>query len=58
MPEPVEIREMTRQDLDEVLEIEGKSFPTPWSRVLFERELSTPFARAFVAQEGQEKPTF
>jgi ribosomal-protein-alanine N-acetyltransferase len=55
MPEPVEIREMTRQDLDEVLEIEGKSFPTPWSRVLFERELSTPFARAFVAQEGQKK---
>jgi ribosomal-protein-alanine N-acetyltransferase len=55
MPEPIEIREMTRQDLDEVLEIEAQSFPTPWSRVLFERELSTPFARAFVAEDGQKK---
>ena len=50
-----EIREMTPQDLDEVLQIEAESFPTPWSRTLFERELSTPFARSFVAQAVQEK---
>jgi [ribosomal protein S18]-alanine N-acetyltransferase len=49
----IEIRAMTQQDLDEVLQIEGLSFPAPWSRTLFERELSTPFARAFVAQEAQ-----
>ncbi len=49
----IEIREMTQQDLDEVLQIEGLSFPAPWSRTLFERELSTPFARSFVAQEAQ-----
>ena len=50
-----EIREMTQQELDEVLQIEGLSFPAPWSRTLFERELSTPFARSFVAQEAQRE---
>ena len=49
--EPIEIRKMREQDLDQVLEIERFCFPTPWSRALFERELSTPFARSFVAQE-------
>jgi ribosomal-protein-alanine N-acetyltransferase len=53
--ESIEIRKMTRQDLDEVLQIEGLSFPTPWSRTLFERELSTPLARSFVAREAQGK---
>ena len=53
--ESIEIREMTQQDLDEVLQIEGASFPSPWSRTLFERELSTPFARSFVAQAAQGK---
>ncbi|RPI50771.1 MAG: GNAT family N-acetyltransferase, partial [Chloroflexi bacterium] len=47
----VEIGEMTREDLDEVLQIEGKAFPTPWSRGLFEKELATPFARSYVARE-------
>lgn len=55
LPEAVEIRAMTLLDLDEVLEIEGLSFPTPWSRGLFERELSTPFARSFIAQEAAKK---
>ena len=53
--ESIEIRPMTRQDLDEVLQIEGMSFPSPWSRTLFERELSTPFSRSFVAQTAQGK---
>ncbi len=43
---------MTREDLDEVLQIEAVSFPTPWSRHLFERELATAFARSYVAREG------
>lgn len=47
----VEIGEMTREDLDEVLQIEGMAFPTPWSRGLFEKELATPFARSYVARE-------
>ncbi len=45
---PIDIREMTEGDLDEVLEIERVTFPSPWSRPLFERELVTPFARSFV----------
>jgi len=48
---PIEIREMTERDLDEVLEIERGSFPTPWSKGLFTKELAIPFARAFVAQD-------
>jgi ribosomal-protein-alanine N-acetyltransferase len=47
----IEIRGMTERDLDEVMQIEGRSFPTPWSRRLFERELLLPYARAFVALE-------
>jgi ribosomal-protein-alanine N-acetyltransferase len=45
----LQIREMAREDLDVVLEIERKSFRTPWSRALFEKELTVPFACAFVA---------
>jgi ribosomal-protein-alanine N-acetyltransferase len=47
----IEIRGMTERDLDEVMQIEGKSFPTPWSRRLFERELLLPYAKGFVALE-------
>ena len=47
----IEIRGMTERDLDEVMQIERRSFPTPWSRRLFERELLLPYAKAFVALE-------
>jgi len=49
--EPIEIRGMMEQDLDDVMKIERLSFPTPWSRRLFERELLMPYAKAFVAVE-------
>lgn len=42
---------MDEADLDEILAIERVTFPAPWSRTLFERELETPFARSFVARE-------
>jgi len=48
----IEIRPMMEGDLDEVMQIERKSFPTPWSRRLFERELLLPYAHAFVALEA------
>lgn len=48
----VEIRELARADLPAILDIERLSFPKPWSRALFERELSTPFARVVVAVVG------
>jgi [ribosomal protein S18]-alanine N-acetyltransferase len=47
----VEIRPMSRKDLDEILQIEGSSFPTPWSKRLFEQELDLPHARSFVASD-------
>jgi ribosomal-protein-alanine N-acetyltransferase len=47
----IEVRRMTEEDLDGVMEIERQSFPTPWSRGLFERELLLLYAHAFVAVE-------
>ena len=48
---PVALRDMCRDDLAAVLEIERRSFAQPWSRAFFEKELSTPFARLLVAEE-------
>lgn len=45
------IREMAEEDLEEVMAIERVSFPSPWSRELFKRELQLPLGKAFVAQE-------
>jgi ribosomal-protein-alanine N-acetyltransferase len=47
--DPIEIRGMTGGHLEEVMQIEQRSFPTPWSRWLFERELLLPYAKDFVA---------
>ena len=55
---PVLLRDMRRDDLSAVLEIERRSFAQPWSRGFFEKELSTPFARLVVAvDEGGPRPT-
>jgi ribosomal-protein-alanine N-acetyltransferase len=43
------VRDMRRDDLPAVLEIERRSFALPWSQGFFEKELSTPFARLVVA---------
>ncbi|HEY7585089.1 MAG TPA: ribosomal protein S18-alanine N-acetyltransferase [Candidatus Deferrimicrobiaceae bacterium] len=43
------IREMKPEDLDEVMAIEAVSFPTPWSRRLFEEEIERDFSDALVA---------
>ena len=48
---PVTLRDMRRDDLVAVLEIERRSFAQPWSRAFFEKELATPFARLAVAVE-------
>lgn len=42
---------MVQRDLAEILEIERVSFPSPWSRVSFERELATAWALPMVAVE-------
>jgi [ribosomal protein S18]-alanine N-acetyltransferase len=50
---PLVLRDMRREDLLAVLEIERRSFAQPWSRGFFEKELATPFARLVVAIEDQ-----
>ncbi len=48
----MEIRPMLLTDLDGVLPIEDASFPSPWSRELYEAELKRSMARYFSALEG------
>lgn len=43
------IVEMTLDDLDEILEIEQHSFPTPWSKNIFLKELHSEFSKIFIA---------
>lgn len=38
---------MNEADLDDVLAIEERSFPKPWSRVLFESELDNPVSQSY-----------
>ena len=45
------LRDMRREDLAAVLDIERRSFALPWSRAFFEKELATAFARLVVAEE-------
>lgn len=47
----MQFRPMLAEDLDQVVEIEKASMPSPWSRELFEAELKRDLARYFVAEE-------
>jgi len=46
----VRIRNMSADDLDEVIKIERISFPTPWSEEMFRAELRSPISRTLVAE--------
>ena len=51
----MEIRRLSIQDLDAIVEIENAVYPTPWSRSMFAGELAKPSSLslgAFDAQEG------
>jgi len=50
-PPRLVLRDMRREDLPAVLEIERRSFAQPWSRTFFEKELATSFSRLVVAVE-------
>ncbi|MER3395438.1 MAG: ribosomal-protein-alanine N-acetyltransferase [Acidimicrobiia bacterium] len=51
---PVEVVPMRRKHLQEVLSIEQRVYPTPWSLALFLSELSLSASRAyFVAKSGR-----
>ncbi len=47
-PLSVKILPMSEEDIDEVIRIERLSFPNPWTRGFFERELRNPISYAFV----------
>jgi ribosomal-protein-alanine N-acetyltransferase len=45
---------MTPADLDEVMEIERRSFPEPWSRGMILHELKVPFSKTVLVRDGEE----
>lgn len=51
------IRPMLVEDLDQVVEIEKQSMPSPWSKELFEAELKRGMARYFTAEDGAGRVT-
>ncbi|MBS3970323.1 MAG: ribosomal protein S18-alanine N-acetyltransferase [Clostridia bacterium] len=54
MGEECTIRKMMFHDIDQVLEVERLSFPSPWSRNAFEAELhDNLFAHYFVAEQDE-----
>ncbi|WP_418791642.1 ribosomal protein S18-alanine N-acetyltransferase [Phosphitispora sp. TUW77] len=49
---PIQFKKMCKSHLDDVLEIENRSFPTPWSRTAFSHEIDNKdFAYYIVALE-------
>ena len=51
----MEIRRMTREDLDTVVQLERQIFPDPWSRASFEYEIfQHPFSLPLVLLQGAE----
>lgn len=45
------IREMRLDDLDEILDIEKRTFPTPWSRNAYEMELKDNLLATYIVAE-------
>ncbi len=50
-PPKIRIRDLGTGDLDGVMAIERASFPSPWSRILFEEEIGRGFSDSVVAVE-------
>jgi [ribosomal protein S18]-alanine N-acetyltransferase len=50
---PLTIRPLTYSDLPQVIAIERRAFPTPWSLAMFVLELSKPSGVCLVSLEGQ-----
>ncbi len=49
----VSLRPATPDDLEQILEIEGKSYPEPWSREHFTIEMQTPHSRFLVLTDDE-----
>ncbi len=52
MSQPLEIRRLTYSDLPQVIAIERRAFPTPWSLAMFVLELSKPSGICLAAVHG------
>jgi len=50
----VNIRKMIFKDLDEIMEIEKRSFFTPWTKTMFLESLSSEIYKNFVIEEQNE----
>ena len=46
------IREMSLDDLDDVMEIEGLCFASPWTRGIFEETLASSISSSFIMKRG------
>ena len=51
---PLEIRRLTYADLPQIIAIERRAFPTPWSLAMFVLELSKPAGVCLTALRGGE----
>ena len=49
------LREMTLEDIDQVLEIEKETFPIPWSKDAFEKEVSNNQLAVYLVAEVDYK---
>jgi ribosomal-protein-alanine N-acetyltransferase len=49
---PLKVIELTLDDLNEVIEIEQLSFPTPWSEGLFLQQLHSEFSKIFLTKSS------
>jgi ribosomal-protein-alanine N-acetyltransferase len=52
--QPVTIRPLAYSDLPNVMAIERRAFPTPWSLAMFVLELSKPSAMCLAAVRGEQ----
>lgn len=50
--EPLQVRRLTYADLPQVIAIERRAFPTPWSLAMFVLELSKPSGICLAATRG------
>jgi len=53
-PTPIKIRSLGYSDLPQVISIERRSFPTPWSLAMFVLELSKPSGVCLAAVQGSK----
>jgi ribosomal-protein-alanine N-acetyltransferase len=49
---PRVVRPMDMNDIDQVMEIEKKSFVSPWSKIMFEETIFSPISKGLVIEDN------